>query len=538
MVGTGLAISPIILRGGEALDGVAILKEGVRFTCRPIGRFLEILQLGIFLVIVSHAVAAQTLFAPTPITLERRYFPGEVLRKRDMTTIRAPGRAAGNETLTVQTEVHQVKVDGEVVLVTRVPDGTTITEIRDRWNRLVGWDHPGASNLGMPEALRRTLFALSEIVLPQRPVAEGESWDTTLDDPAAPSTLITYRTTFLGTETLDGAVLWKLRQSGTAADGHGGVITGTVTCWLDRQNGQMVRSVSSVAGVPAGPVRLTYESEQIRLGAELATTVNRDAPELFFDSGGVKIHYFIEGEGAPIMLIHGFASDAGFWRASGVVDALRSHHRVVAFDLRGFGLSGKPHDPRQYGAELAEDAVRLLDHLRIEKAHVVGYSMGAAVVSALLIDHPDRLLTATLGGGGPLEPSSAPFFENLAESIDKGQGVEPLLETFMQPGQPRPDKAQMAEMSRQFLAGRDSKSLAALFRSVKLIHLDPAALNTNRVPTLALVGEDDAASREVAGLRDRVANLRIDIIPGTNHNTTPMSPEFVRRVISFIDQAR
>jgi pimeloyl-ACP methyl ester carboxylesterase len=164
--------------------------------------------------------------------------------------------------------------------------------------------------------------------------------------------------------------------------------------------------------------------------------------------------------------------------------------------------------------------------------------MGAAVVSALLIVHPDRLLTATLGGGGPLDPSSGPFFENLAESIDKGQGVGPLLETFVPSGQPRPDQAQLAEMSRQFLAGRDPGSLAALFRSVRLIELDPAALNTNRVPALALVGENDGARREVAGLKDRVGNLRIDIIPGTDHNTAPMSPEFVRRVISFVDQAK
>jgi pimeloyl-ACP methyl ester carboxylesterase len=503
------------------------------------GRFLDILQLGIFLALISPGFAAQALSAPAPITLERRYLPGDVLRKRDMSTIRAPGRPAGKETLTVQTEVHQVKVDGEVVLVTRVPDGTTITETRDRWNRLVGWDHPGTSNLGMPETIRRTLFALSEIVLPRVPVAEGESWDTTLDDPAAPGTLITYRTTFLGTETLDGAARWKLQQNATAADGHGGVMTGTVTCWLDPQNGQMAKSVSSVAGIPAGPVRLTYDSEQARLGAEpRATAGNRDAQELFFDSGGVKIHYFIEGKGPPILLIHGFAGDAGFWRASGMVDALRPHHRVIAFDLRGFGSSDKPHDPRQYGGELAEDAVRLLDHLKIRKAHVVGYSMGASVVSALLIVHPDRLLTATLGGGGPLDPSSAPFFENLAESIDKGQGVGPLLETFVPPGHPRPDQAQLAEMSKQFLAGRDPGSLAALFRSVRLIHLDPAALNTNRVPTLALVGENDGAKREVAGLKDRVGHLQIDIIPETDHNTTPMSPEFVRRVISFVDQAK
>jgi pimeloyl-ACP methyl ester carboxylesterase len=238
------------------------------------------------------------------------------------------------------------------------------------------------------------------------------------------------------------------------------------------------------------------------------------------------------------LLIHGFGSDAGLWRASGLVDALGPHHQAIAFDLRGFGSSDKPHDPRQYGTELAEDAVRLLDHLKIRKAHVVGYSMGAAVVSSLLIVHPDRLLTATLGGGGPFDPSGGPFFENLAESIDKGEGVGPLLETFVPSGQPRPDQAQLAEMSRQFLAGRDPESLAALFRSVRLIHVDLAALKTNRVPTLALVGENDSARPKVAGLKDHVGNLRIEIIPGTDHNTTPMSPEFVRRVISFVDQAR
>jgi hypothetical protein len=117
------------------------------------GRFLDILQLAIFLALISPGFAARALSAPAPITLERHYSPRDVLRKRDMSTIQAPGRPAGKETETVQTEVRQVKVDGEVVLVTRVPDGTTITETRDRWNRLVGWDHPGASNLGMPETI-------------------------------------------------------------------------------------------------------------------------------------------------------------------------------------------------------------------------------------------------------------------------------------------------------------------------------------------------------------------------------------------------
>src|SRR5579883_1762190 len=95
-----------------------------------------------------------------------------------------------------------------------------------------------------------------------------------------------------------------------------------------------------------------------------------------FDSNGVKIHYTVEGKGEPVLLIHGFAANADFnWRQPGVIKALAENYKVIALDNRGHGQSGKPHDIAKYGEEMAEDAVRLLDHLGIKKAHIVGYSM-------------------------------------------------------------------------------------------------------------------------------------------------------------------
>src|SRR5208282_1322320 len=100
--------------------------------------------------------------------------------------------------------------------------------------------------------------------------------------------------------------------------------------------------------------------------------------------------------------IHGFGANLDMqWVLPGVARALAKGHRVIAYDSRGHGKSGKPHDPKAYGVQMIEDPVRLLDHLKIKKAHVIGYSMGAMIAAKLLAAHPDRLLTVTLGGAGP-----------------------------------------------------------------------------------------------------------------------------------------
>ena len=86
-----------------------------------------------------------------------------------------------------------------------------------------------------------------------------------------------------------------------------------------------------------------------------------------FDSKGVKIHYAVEGKGEPVVLIHGLTSSAVMnWELPGTVRLLSSKYQVIAFDCRGHGQSGKPTGEDQYGVEMVEDVMRLLDHLKIE----------------------------------------------------------------------------------------------------------------------------------------------------------------------------
>ncbi|MGE5597160.1 MAG: alpha/beta fold hydrolase, partial [Hyphomicrobiales bacterium] len=111
------------------------------------------------------------------------------------------------------------------------------------------------------------------------------------------------------------------------------------------------------------------------------------------ESGGLTINYIDEGQGQPIVLVHGFASSLqGNWRATGVVDALvNDGRRVVALDCRGHGRSDKPHDPEAYGGtKMADDVVNLADHLGIEKPDLMGYSMGGGIAASLLARFPQR----------------------------------------------------------------------------------------------------------------------------------------------------
>ncbi len=118
-----------------------------------------------------------------------------------------------------------------------------------------------------------------------------------------------------------------------------------------------------------------------------------------FDSSGVRIRYVDKGTGHPIVLLHGKGNNLdAAWIRTGVLANLAKDHRVIAMDLRGHGKSGKPHDPEAYGEEMGRDVVRLLDHLQIRRAHILGYSMGGGVNAKLLTTHPDRYFTAILGG--------------------------------------------------------------------------------------------------------------------------------------------
>src|SRR5207249_4354671 len=119
-----------------------------------------------------------------------------------------------------------------------------------------------------------------------------------------------------------------------------------------------------------------------------------------FDSNGVQIQYADRGSGEPVVLIHGFTgSYARHIESPGLMDRLeKAGYRSIAIDCRGHGQSGKPRDDSAYGMEMVADVIRLMDHLKMERAHLFGYSIGGAIVSQLLVRQPTPELTATLLG--------------------------------------------------------------------------------------------------------------------------------------------
>jgi pimeloyl-ACP methyl ester carboxylesterase len=273
----------------------------------------------------------------------------------------------------------------------------------------------------------------------------------------------------------------------------------------------------------------------------LAVVPGLRAQERYFDSNGVKIRYTDQGKGEPVLLIHGFGVDQDIqWAVPGILKALAKDHRVIAYDNRGHGRSGKPHDPAKYGNEMAEDAVRLLDHLKIGKAHVAGYSMGAMIAGKLLVTHPDRLRTVTLGGAAPAlkEEGRRKFMEELAESLEQGKGIGPLIKALTPPGKPAPSAEQARAINKFFLSRNDAKALAAVARGWEGMAVTGAELKDNRVPALALIGADDPLKKAVDALRGRMGHLKIVVIPDADHITAPAKTEFIRSLRAFLDAHR
>lgn len=145
----------------------------------------------------------------------------------------------------------------------------------------------------------------------------------------------------------------------------------------------------------------------------------------FHRPDGVEI-YFTDSEKteAPVvLLLHGYKLRQNFWLRTGLADDLAASYRVVTIDLRGHGQSGKPESPEDYGPKVGLDAIALLDHLEIPKAHMIGYSMGAFVVGRLLVTHAHRIESAMLASGSfPIQTDAEQEYQDHTAEEMESQG--------------------------------------------------------------------------------------------------------------------
>jgi pimeloyl-ACP methyl ester carboxylesterase len=270
------------------------------------------------------------------------------------------------------------------------------------------------------------------------------------------------------------------------------------------------------------------------------TPIDLRAEDHSFDSNGVKIHYIVEGKGEPVLLIHGFTVSIDLnWGLPGVIKNLAKDYQVIALDNRGHGQSDKPHDPKKYGPEMVEDAVRLLDHLKIKQAHVVGYSMGGMITLKLVTTHPERVRTATLGGAGWSKPGERDRgFLELADSLEQGKGFGPLILRLTPKGQPKPTEEQIKATNERISAANDVKALAAVIRGFKELAVSEDKLKTINVPMLALIGANDPIKAAVDTLKERLPDLQVVVIDDADHMTAVGKGQFTKGLREFLAKHR
>jgi pimeloyl-ACP methyl ester carboxylesterase len=242
-----------------------------------------------------------------------------------------------------------------------------------------------------------------------------------------------------------------------------------------------------------------------------------------FDSDGVRLHYEVEGpeNGMPLIAVHGFASDYRLnWVGSRWQETLtNAGFRVIGLDCRGHGHSDKPHDEAAYSIDiLAGDVVRLLDHLAVDSAAYLGYSMGSRIGLEVVISYPKRVRRAVFGGLG-----SAGAISHAAEIarvfLSREPTDDPTAQTFY-----------------KFAAARPINDLKALAACIKGMNPDasPARLAGISTPILVVVGDHDDIARDAPALIELIPTARLVTIAGRDHMTAVTAREFKQAALDFL----
>jgi len=243
-----------------------------------------------------------------------------------------------------------------------------------------------------------------------------------------------------------------------------------------------------------------------------------------FNAGPVELAYIDEGEGEPIVLVHGFASNKEVnWVYPGWVTTLtRAGRRAIALDNRGHGASTKLYDPALYHTDLMADDIRaLLDHLGLARADIMGYSMGARNIAFLACAHGERVRSAILGGLGIHLVEGGGLPGSIAAALEA-----PSVEDVTDPH---------GRMFRTFAdqTKSDRLALAACIRGSRQ-SLSPSDVARITAPMLIAVGTKDKLAGSPHELAALVPGARALDIPNRDHMLSVGDRVFKEAVLTFL----
>jgi len=247
-----------------------------------------------------------------------------------------------------------------------------------------------------------------------------------------------------------------------------------------------------------------------------------------FRNGNVEIAYLDEGQGEPIVLVHGFGSnkEINWVNPSWVTTLTRAGRRVIALDNRGHGQSTKLYGVDDYDMPLMAGDVRaLLDHLGIARADVMGYSMGARIATFLAVHHPERVRSVVIGGLGIriVEKQGTGLAQRVVVAL-KAPSLADVTD---------PDGRAFRSFAER--TNSDLKALAACMSRPRTL-LTPEQVAGIKVPVLVAVGTNDDVAGSGPELAALIPGARALDIPGRDHMLASGDKVFKAGVLEFLNQ--
>lgn len=247
----------------------------------------------------------------------------------------------------------------------------------------------------------------------------------------------------------------------------------------------------------------------------------------YFKSDTQKIFYTRTGnpEKPSVILLHGFAVNADLnFERTGISKFLEADFDVIRMDLRGHGNSSKPHNKNEYGKKMSEDVIALMNHLKIEKAFLAGYSLGGFIALQLAVLYPHRFYAIAPMGCGWEKLPEKNFFQQLApvaEALRNGEAIKPLI-SYIDPERPTGwVHTQWVRLMTLFF--NDPLALAAVIEGAHDFILSENGIRKIELPLYCITGTQDPFFKSAQLLAATAAHATLIRVENEDHVSTAKS---------------